>query len=119
MGTADNDSANGIAVDSAGNIYITGGTNGSLGGTNAGSGDAFVAKYTSRGTQLWTQQFGTVDYDYSYDIAVDSLNNVYVAGETQGSLGATNAGDYDAWIFAKFNVDSAGNTLGTASNLGT
>ncbi len=119
IGTSAYDDSYGVAVDSFGNVYITGETDGSLGGTNAGSGDAFVAKYTSRGTQLWTQQFGTADYNYSYDIAVDSFNNIYVAGETEGSLGATNAGDYDAWIFAKFNVDSAGNTLGTASNLGT
>lgn len=47
LGTSSFDEARGVAVDSAGNTYITGETQGSLGGTNPSPGidDAFLAKY--------------------------------------------------------------------------
>ncbi len=45
LGTADLDESFGVSADSLGNVYITGYTAGSLGGPNAGSTDAFVAKY--------------------------------------------------------------------------
>lgn len=119
LGTASDDYSYGIAVDSTGNVYITGNTYGNLGGINAGSSDAYVAKFNSRGDRLWTQQFGTSNYEYVYDITVDRFNNLYLAGETDSSLGGTFAGVYDAWIFAKFTKDLAGDTLAAAYNLGT
>jgi hypothetical protein len=36
----------GVSADGLGNVYISGYTEGSLGGTNAGGTDAFVAKIT-------------------------------------------------------------------------
>ncbi len=48
LGTTGADWANGVALDGSGNIYVTGPTIGDLdGNTNAGSGDAFLAKYDS------------------------------------------------------------------------
>ncbi|QSQ10778.1 SBBP repeat-containing protein [Myxococcus landrumensis] len=46
LGTSAPDSARGVAVDAAGNAYVTGSTYGGLGGnTNAGSFDAFLARF--------------------------------------------------------------------------
>ena len=45
LGTSSSEHSNSVAVDSFDNVYITGSTGGVLGGTNAGSYDAFLAKY--------------------------------------------------------------------------
>ncbi|MCT7961168.1 Ig-like domain-containing protein [Laspinema sp. D1] len=105
LGTTADDSSNSISLDSAGNLYITGTTSGSLGGTSAGNGDAWVAKYNSSGTQQWVKQFGTTNIEFSEGIIVDGAGNSYITGATRGDLNGTNAGAYDAWI-AKY--DSSG-----------
>ena len=49
---ATNDYANGVATDSSGNVYVTGGTKGGMdGNTSAGNTDLFVVKYNSSGTK--------------------------------------------------------------------
>ncbi len=45
LGTGSPDASYGVSADLAGNVYISGSTEGSLGGPNAGGIDAFVAKY--------------------------------------------------------------------------
>jgi hypothetical protein len=101
----------GVAIDSSNNVYITGWTAGSLveGQTNAGGNDAFLAKYDSAGNTEWIRQFGSGGSDIGRKVAFDSNNNVYIVGNTTGSLveGQTNAGSNDAFL-AKY--DSAGNT---------
>jgi len=49
IGTLYFDGSESMAVDYAGNSYISGYTGGSLGGTNAGYEDAFLTKYDSSG----------------------------------------------------------------------
>jgi uncharacterized delta-60 repeat protein len=109
------DSCNGVSVDSLGNVYCAGYTQGSLGEGNAGNFDAFVMKLDSDGSIEWITQLGgtTVTpggdhsrYDSCNGVSVDSLGNVYCAGNTQGSLGEGNAGGYDAFIMK---LDSDGN----------
>ena len=39
-----------MSADGLGNVYISGYTDGSLGGPNAGGYDAFVSKYDAAGT---------------------------------------------------------------------
>ncbi len=51
LGTSVNDQTNGVATDSSGNVYVTGGTYGGLGNTSAGGLDLFVVKYNSSGTK--------------------------------------------------------------------
>ena len=64
---ATNDYANGVATDSSGNVYVTGGTKGGLdGNTSAGNTDLFVVKYNSSGTKQWTKQLGSSSPDYDY-----------------------------------------------------
>ena len=82
LGTASTEYSMSIATDSNNNVYITGYTYGALDGTNQGSGDAFVVKFDSDGTEVWRTQLGTSEEDQAYGIATDSDNNVYITGIT-------------------------------------
>lgn len=111
-----NDTARRLAIDSAGNVYIVGQTDGTLPGqTSAGDVDAFIAKYNTDGVRQWVKQFGTSALDEAQSVAVDSVGNVYVTGETEGSLFGTNQGNSDAWIVK---YDGSGNQL-AATQIGT
>ena len=107
----------GLALDSSGNVYITGETIGALPGqTSAGSTDAFLAKYDNSGTAQWLKQFGTPQLDEGQAIAVDRLNRIYVTGETAGSLfGNAALGQSDAFLAV---FDPVGNVLGS-TQIGT
>ena len=107
FGTEGDDVARGIDFDDSGNFYLTGYTDADFGGSNAGSYDTWVAKYDSDGNQLWKQQFGTSEIDNPFDIAVNSNDRVFVTGFTEGSLGATNVGSYDAWLAELYSVDGS------------
>ena len=115
LGTLALDSAYSIAVDSNGNSYISGGTQGDLGGPNEGAVDVFVAKYDTNGNRLWIRQFGSSSGDWGRAVAVDLSGNCYIAGATEGNLFATNQGDFDIFI-AKY--DTNGN-LQWAEQFGT
>jgi hypothetical protein len=110
FGTSDNEQAYDVSADGRGSVYVTGYTLGSLADTNAGASDAFVAKFDSSGNCLWTRQFGTSGYEYANDISANGLGDVYLAGQTTGSLGAPNTGGTDAFV-CKF--DSSGDLLWT------
>ena len=94
----------GVAVDSSGNVYVTGYAKGNLFGSNAGVTDAFVAKYDSDGNQVWAKQFGSDLRDIGFDITVDSSGNVYVTGHTDGDLFGSNTGAYDVFV-VKYSPD--------------
>jgi len=101
---ATNDYANGVATDSSGNVYVTGGTKGGLdGNTSAGNTDLFVVKYNSSGTKQWTKQLGSSGLDSANGITIDSSGNVYVTGVTFGGLDwNTSAGANDLFV-VKYN----------------
>ena len=108
FGTSDYDFAWDVDADSAGNVYTTGYTLGSLEGSNAGAYDAFVAKYSPEGDQIWVQQLGTSGSEESLEIDVDSNDDLLITGFTDGDFGGTNSGGDDVWT-AK--LDSDGNTI--------
>ncbi|MEG4323050.1 MULTISPECIES: SBBP repeat-containing protein [unclassified Microcoleus] len=87
-----------LAVDSAGNLYLMGGTNGALGGPNAGDRDIWATKYDNNGNLLWLKQFGTAGSDSPSKLALDSAGNLYLTGKTNGALGSPNAGGEDIWV---------------------
>jgi formylglycine-generating enzyme required for sulfatase activity len=103
LGTSSEDVGYGVSADGLGNVYLSGYTRGSLDGPNAGSNDAFVAKYDADGALLWLRQFGTASLDISYGVSADALGSVYLSGYTVGSLGGTSAGLQDAFV-TKFNA---------------
>lgn len=110
-----------LACDFAGNIYLTGaswmGTNiatsGSHQSTSAGDFDAFLAKFDANGNRIWATYYGGSSVDYSFGLACDQNNRVFISGTTQslsgiatvGSHQATYAGSTDNYL-ARF--DSAG-----------
>ena len=74
-------SANGVAADFSGSVYVAGQVDGALPGhTNAGHNDAFLRRYDAGGHELWTRQFGTEGGDFATGVAVDSAGNIYVGG---------------------------------------
>jgi len=112
---ATNDYANGVAIDSSGNVYVTGVTFGGLDwNTSAGANDLFVVKYNSNGTKEWTKQLGSASSDYANGVATDSSGNVYVAGVTYGGLdGNSNQDNADLFV-VKYN--SSGTKQWTKQN---
>jgi hypothetical protein len=44
-----------------------------MGGTNAGSYDAFVAKYDAGGSLQWTRQLGTSATEFCNGVSADGL----------------------------------------------
>jgi hypothetical protein len=99
LGTSAVDSALDVSIDSNNNVYITGYTTSNLDGTNAGGYDAFVTKYDSDGTKQLTKQFGTTTTEEANGIAIDTNNNVYITGYTQGDLyGVTNPGSASIFL---------------------
>jgi len=80
------------AVDSQGNVYLTGATGGGI-PTTAGSyhpqfiggTDAFVTKISATGSLIWSTYVGGTGTDRATTIAVDAAGNVYVAGITNST----------------------------------
>ncbi len=93
LGGRGDDRAFGIAVDSAGNAYVTGWTASSafptvlsLQSALAGGKDAFVAKLNPAGNVLlYSTYLGGAGNDSGNGIAVDSTGNAYVAGYTDST----------------------------------
>jgi hypothetical protein len=90
------------AVDSGGNIILTGYTSSTNlptpGGFDTcyggGSYDAFVAKVTPSGQLAWASYLGGSDYDGAWGVAVDSANDAFIAGRTYSvDLPAANGHD--------------------------
>ncbi len=97
------DIARAIAVDGAGNVYVTGYTFGS------GTGyDYATIKYNSAGDTLWVRRYNGPGngYDFALALAVDGMGNVYVTGYGHGS-----GTGYD---YATIKYNSAGDSLWVA-----
>ncbi len=81
------DCGNGIAVDSAGNVYVIGYEDrGDLGQYY----NIWTSKYDTNGNEIWTRTYNSPNNgdDVGYGIAVDSSGNVYVTGiENRSDLG--------------------------------
>jgi len=84
------DYAKKIAVDSSGNAYITGTTHeGSFGPfLLSGSWRAYIAKLNTEGIWQWVQTHTANSYDASYDITVDSNDDIYYYTTVFGSVTA-------------------------------
>jgi beta-propeller repeat-containing protein len=102
IGGPASDDSYGIAVDLAGNAYITGVTYSDTFPTTPdafdttfdGNGDGFVTKLNPAGSDFVYSTFlgGSEDGDYGNAIAVDSAGNAYVIGQTGSTDFPTTAG---------------------------
>jgi hypothetical protein len=76
--------ASALAIDSAGDVYITGKTG------RVTDHDIVTVKYLSDGTFAWGHTFGTAGLDdWGVDIAVDGAGNTYVLGAMTRGTGNT------------------------------
>jgi len=91
LGGSDNDAASGIAVDIAGNAYVTGGTQSNDFPTvnafqptyGGGYATAFVTELNPTGSALvYSSYLGGSDWDRGYGLATDAVGNAYVTGFT-------------------------------------
>jgi hypothetical protein len=137
LGGSGDDAARGIAVDNAGNVYVTGFTTSSdfpttpgahrearLGGEPAGVADAFVVKLNPLGSALiYSTYLGGTGSDIGLAIAIDLAGSVHVTGGTFSTdfpvtLTAPQlflGGDRDAFVTR---LGPAGNALVYSTYLG-
>lgn len=123
IGGEANDSTEGVAVDAAGNAYITGGTK-SFGfpttanayqATIGGDTDAYLAKVNSTGTGLlYSTYLGGTGTDRGAGVAIDASGNAYVAGfagsadfPNVNAFQTASGGGFDAFI-AKIDTTANG-----------
>jgi hypothetical protein len=86
-GTSAYDDATPAVMDSEGNLYVAGGTEGSLPGfDNQGDMDVRVTKYSGDGTVLWSRQIGTVNKDEGRSMALDPAGGVIVPANMEESV---------------------------------
>ena len=108
FGSSETDFGTAVAVDAAGNSWITGSMQGASPG---GEQDAFVAKYDTAGTQLWIHQFGSVNGESAEGVVVDAGGNAYVTGTTNGDFGGPNVGGDNGNDVFVFKIDPNGNLV--------
>jgi hypothetical protein len=90
--------AEGLAVDGMGSVFMVGRTSERLGADSFGGTDTFVSKFDSAGQLLWTQQFGSSENDIPNSLSTDIAGNLYITGQTNGSMSDTNAGHFDVFV---------------------
>jgi Beta-propeller repeat len=113
LGGARSSSGQGIAVDPAGNVYVTGDTNSEdfpivkpFQHGQAGSPDVFITKLSPDGSKmLYSTYVGGSGDDVGYGIAVDSAGNAYITGDTSSAnfplekpLQKSAGGVFDAFV---------------------
>jgi len=116
LGGSSDEQGLGIAVDAAGNAYVTGytqstnfpTTSGAFQTANQGLVDAFVTKLNPTGSAplVYSTYLGGNDQEQGDGIAVDAPGNAYVTGYTHstnfpttpGAFQTANQGGYDAFV---------------------
>ena len=129
LGGSGADAGNDIKLDSAGNIYITGGTTspefphkGNI--SQKGSFDVFVTKLNPSGTSLIFSTFiGAAGNDSSLSIALDGSNNVFVSGVTDSPDYPTTVGAFQGTLGSNQSamvtkLNAAGDTILYSTYLG-
>lgn len=106
LGGSASDKAEALCIAPCGNIYVGGDTSSS--GTLAygwdssynGSGDGFVARFSTSGQHWWSSYLGGTGTDFVFALALDDDENLYVAGSTSSSD--------TSWVFGGWNTESGG-----------
>ena len=136
LGGTYDDEGWGIAVDAAGNAYITGRTNsdetafpptpGAFQTIHGGGYDAFIAKLNPAGNALvYCSYLGGAGQEIAWSVALDATGNAYIAGNTYsdnvtfpytaGAFQTAYGGNCDAFVTK---VNAAGSALVYSTYLG-
>ena len=80
-----------VAVDSTGNVTVTGAFRGTanFGGTDltaAGGYDIFVARFDADGVHMWSKRYGGAGDDVARGLAADSVGGIVVTGGFQSAI---------------------------------
>ncbi|MFN8347339.1 MAG: SBBP repeat-containing protein [Spirosomataceae bacterium] len=115
-GGMEEDMGRGIAVDAAGNAFLTGhfrltATFDGNSVASIGGEDIFIAKYDNVGSLQWVYSAGSSGDDRGMGITTDVSGNMYITGYylstiTLGASSLTSSGGYDVFT-AKYNSDGA------------
>lgn len=96
----------GVSADSSGNVYVTGGFEGTANFgptllTNAGGNDIFLAKYDANGGLIWAKRAGGSGSDAGADVTTDTSGDVYLTGYFQGpaTFDSTNLTAMGSYLF--------------------
>lgn len=92
--------------DGSGNVYLSGKYDADS--SSKLNMNAMVRKLNSSGRVLWTKTFGTPAYDDARGIATITGSEIYVTGETHGSLAHANRGGRDGYLRK---MNSSGNLV--------
>jgi gliding motility-associated-like protein len=95
-GGANNDAGYSVKIDSSYNVIFAGGTcsyglagtsGGLQPGYNGGKADGFIAKISEDGDAIIQSTYiGTTDYDQTFFIEIDRWDNIYVLGQSLGTM---------------------------------
>ncbi|MBN1214746.1 MAG: SBBP repeat-containing protein [Candidatus Lokiarchaeota archaeon] len=72
-----NEYATGIALDSKGNIYVTGTTD-----SGSGNNNIFLLKYNPNGELIWDLIWGSENNEEGNDVVINSKDDIFVTGIT-------------------------------------
>ncbi len=110
----------GVAVDPAGDAFVSGAFNTNLdfgngitltneANSTASFGDAFLAMYDSSGAIQWAQRAGGANGGFYWDVALDAETNVYAAGFWGSGAGVAkyNPGGTFQWSYSASSTSSS------------
>ena len=129
------ETAHSVAVDSSGNVYVTGTTGSSdflianafqpnFSGQQFGGSDAFVTKLTADGALTYSTYLGGSGTETGFGITADSSGNAYITGFTNSTnfptmnpIQANNGGGFNVDVFVT-KLNSQGSALVYSTYLG-
>ena len=92
LGGMFDDRGDGITLDQNGNVYVTGRSSLPWGSPvrafTDGFDEGFIAKLDAAGALIWNTFLGGSKWDVAWAIAVDSVGNIYVAGDSGATWGS-------------------------------
>lgn len=132
IGGSSLDDAYAIAVNAAGNAYITGSTSsatyptttGAYDESYTGNSDVFITKLNSSGSALLYSTFiGGSGYEIAYGLTIDGSDNSYMTGTTASTDYPVTVGAYDVTINGLHDgfvtkLNSTGTALGYSTFFG-
>ena len=101
LGSSDSASGFAVAVDGSDNVIVAGQTSALLTDSAFGGGyDTFITKFDESGQELFTRQAAPFANDGALGLAIDSSDNIFLAGFTRGAVDSdqTYGGSSDAFL---------------------